>query len=325
MPTDLSPRAAAGGLLLGGALGDALGWPVEFASWATIQARYGPAGILEPPDPAVYTDDTQMTVALAEALIAAPGVRGDADLDALMNEVSRRFIAWSHAPETPLTAPGNTCLAGVAALERGVPWRQAGVAGSKGCGACMRVAPVGFFYQHAPARLQQVARAQGWLTHRHPASDAACVGAAFLVKLALEGMPVGAWPDAVLAAAAGLSGEFDAAIGRVVQALDWGDDRRALNAIGPLRGGGWIAEEAVAMALYCVLRHPDDFVAATRLAANIDGDSDSVAAITGGLVGARLGPAGLPASWLARLKNRARLETLAAELAHKRDTFAREA
>ncbi len=321
MSAALSPLDAARGLLLGGALGDALGWPVEFASWTAIQARYGPAGIQEPPDPAVYTDDTQMTVALAEALVATPA---GTDLDALMAEVSRRFIAWSHDPETPLTAPGNTCLAGVAALERGVPWHQAGLAESKGCGACMRVAPVGFFYQHAPEQLRHVARAQGWLTHRHPASDAACLGAATLVKLALDGVPTAAWPEAVLAAAGGIAGEFDAAIGRVVTALSWADDRRALDHIGPQRGGGWIAEEAVAMALYCVLRHPDDFAAATRLGANITGDSDSVAAIAGGLVGARRGPEGLPAHWLARLKNRARLEALAAELAHKRAALGRE-
>jgi ADP-ribosylglycohydrolase len=314
MPAALTSQDQARGLLWGLALGDALGWPVEFLDLAAIRARYGPAGIQAPPDPAIYTDDTQMTIALAEGLLEA----GAGDLEARMAAVSRRFIAWSHDPGTPLTAPGNTCLRGVAALERGAPWRTAGVAGSKGCGACMRVAPVGFLYQGEPAGLRTVAQAQGWLTHRHPASDAACIAAAYLVKLVLDGAPPAAWPARVAAFAGGVSAEFDAALGRVSEALAWDDDQRALAHIGPERGGGWIAEEAVALALYCALRHPDDFPAAVRLGANIAGDSDSVAGIAGGLVGARLGPAGLPADWLARLQNRAGLQALADRLARQK-------
>ena len=71
MTTALSPRDAAHGLLFGLALGDALGWPVEFESWDAIRARYGRDGIQHPPDPAIYTDDTQMTIALTEGLLAA--------------------------------------------------------------------------------------------------------------------------------------------------------------------------------------------------------------------------------------------------------------
>lgn len=300
------------GLILGLALGDALGWPVEFLEWRHIAQEYGPAGIQEPPDPAVFADDTQMTAALAEGLLE---VQPEADLDTTMASVARRFIDWSHDPRTPLTAPGGTCLQGVRALELGRPWRTAGVAESKGCGACMRVAPVAVLWQQDEAGLRRMALAQGWLTHRHPASDAACVAGAYLVKLALDGWPPGEWLDRTRAFTTGMAAELDAAVARLAAALDWPDRASAVAHIGPLRGGGWIAEEAVAMALFCALRHPDDFCAAARLGANISGDSDSVAAIAGGLVGARVGEAGLPAAWLAHLEDRGALINLADQLA----------
>jgi ADP-ribosylglycohydrolase len=191
----------------------------------------------------------------------------------------------------------------VNALAAGAPWREAGVKDSKGCGSCMRVAPIGYFYQHDEDQLQTVARSQSWLTHRHPAADAACIGAARLVKLALDGASPAEFPSRVLAVTEGLSEEFDAALLRIGHVLSWTDEESALAHIGPTRGGGWIAEEAVAMALYCVLKHPDDYRAAVILGANINGDSDTVASIAGGILGARLGPEAIPADWAARLEN----------------------
>ena len=310
----LSERERAQALLLGIALGDALGWPVEFMDRPGILVKYGRPGILAPPDPALYTDDTQMTIAVAEALIEA----GDRDLDVLMGAMARQFIGWKSDPSTPGRAPGATCIRGVNALERGAPWREAGVKDSKGGGSCMRVAPVGFFYQEDPGRLQNIARAQGVLTHRHPTSDAACIAGAYMVKLALDGVDPSEYPERVLKFGYGISAEFDKAVARVQSVLDWPDEEAALNHIGPTRGGGWIAEEAVAMAMYCVMRYPDDYVGAVRVGANISGDSDSVASIAGGLVAARLGCSVLPSDWLDRLENRDDLLALANRLADKK-------
>jgi ADP-ribosylglycohydrolase len=311
--THAEPQAARA-VIFGLALGDALGWPVEFLELPHIRAKYGRQGITAPPDPALITDDTQMSAAVAEALVEA----GEADLDTLMQAVARRFIAWKKDPITPTRAPGTTSIRGVNALEYGAPWREAGVKDSKGCGSCMRVAPIGYFYQHAPATLMSVARAQGWMTHRHPAADAACVGAAHLVKLGLDGVAAQEYPARLRAVTDGLSDEFDAALGRVIEALDWPDEETALNHIGPTRGGGWIAEEAVAMALYCVLKRPDDYAAAVTLGANISGDSDTVASLAGAIMGARLGLDSLPSDWIARLENREYLEGLADRLAQKK-------
>jgi len=309
-----SDRDRARALFFGLALGDALGWPVEFLERPQILAKYGRAGILEPPDPALYTDDTQMSAALAEGLVEA----GHRDLDVLMGAVARKFIGWKHDPVTATRAPGSTSIRGVNALERGAPWREAGVRDSKGCGSCMRVAPVGYFYQHEPGRLQNVARSQGVLTHRHPTADAACIAAAYLVKLALDGVDPREYPKRVLRFGGGISAEFDAAIERVEQVIDWQDEEAALNVLGPTRGGGWVSDEAVAMALYCVMRYPADYVGAVRRASNISGDSDSVASIAGGVLGARLGLTAIPIGWLARLENQMYLTDLADRLAAKK-------
>ncbi len=315
MPDSSSDSARA--ILYGLALGDALGWPVEFIDRSQIRAKYGRVGILAPPDPALYTDDTQMSVALAEALIEA----GDRDVEALMLALSRQFVKWKNDPTTPRRAPGTTCIRGVAALELGAPWNEAGVKDSKGCGACMRVAPLGYFYQHDAIRLANMAQAQAWLTHRHPTSDAASIGAAYLIKLALDGVAPAEFPARLIAFTSGQSAEFTTAIQRVMEARDWPDQEAALDHIGPTRGGGWIAEEAVAMALYCVMKYADDYPAAVIAAANINGDSDTVASIAGGILGARLGPDALPADWLARLENRDYLGALADQLAAKKDAM----
>ena len=124
----LVDRDQARALFYGLALGDALGWPVEFLDLPQIMAKYGRAGITEPPDPALYTDDTQMSLAVAEALVEA----GQRDLDVLMGAVARNFIGWKRDPTTPSRAPGATSIRGVNALERGAPWRESGVKDSKG-------------------------------------------------------------------------------------------------------------------------------------------------------------------------------------------------
>lgn len=301
--------AQAQAILLGLALGDALGYPVEFLQREAIQQRYGPAGIQEPPDPALYSDDTQMTIAVANALCEA----GNEALDSLMAAVGRHFVAWLHSPQNT-RAPGNTCLAGLRRYEAGLPWQESGIADSKGCGSAMRVAPIGYFYQHDSARLKERALAIGLITHGHPAAQAASIAAAYAVKLALDGIAPGEWLRLIMAFTEGISEDFDAALRRLGHVEGWGNRVAALAHIGE----GWVGEEALAMALYCLRQHPDDYTAALRLAANITGDSDSVACITGGISAARLGMASIPTDWLARCEGRESLLALGAALASAR-------
>jgi ADP-ribosylglycohydrolase len=87
-------------------------------------------------------------------------------------------------------------------------------------------------------------------------------------------------------------------------------------------GEGWVAEEALTIAVYCALVHVDDFAAAIRLAANHSRDSDSTAAITGNILGTHLGVTAIPAGWLAVLELRATIDRIAIAL-HDRDAVPR--
>lgn len=314
------------GSILGLAIGDALGHPTEFISnLGAIRARWPPNGVtgFEPSGrhPAgTFTDDTQMALAVARALCRA----GHRDLDTLMTVTGEEFVAWSRSPENN-RAPGGTCLAGCRNLARGAPWREAGVRGSKGCGAAMRAAPVGLFHAHDLDALVRVSAAQSALTHAHPTAVASGVAAAAPVAYALrEGRLDGVFPF------------LRACLGRVTPALliDVGCDPRLVQTIGltemqgaldraesqasqeaedvcALLGGAWVGEEAVAGALWCVLRAGGDFSGAVLRAANSSGDSDSIACIAGSIAGALGGVDAIPPVWRGTVEKAAVLEGIA--------------
>ncbi len=300
------------GIVFGLAIGDALGWPTEFLKRPQIQSRYGAAGISDLPNPALFTDDTQMSIAVAKALLYA----GEKELDALMDAVKDEFIAWMHSPDND-RAPGSACLRGVANLEKGVPWTRSGVPYSKGCGAAMRVAPIGYLYQGDPDRLREVARASAVCTHGHPTGLAAAVGAAYLVKLALDQTAPARMIPRLLKFTTGLSNEFDYAILKVNVCLKWADEEKALAFLGE----GWAGEEAVALALYCFLKYPQDYRKVVVRAANTNGDSDTIACIAGAISGAYLGAGAIPAEWIKRIEKSTYLATLAEGLAKKKAFF----
>jgi ADP-ribosylglycohydrolase len=256
--------------------------------------------------PGTYTDDTQMSLAVAEGLLAAGS---DAELDRVMEEIGRRFVAWSQSPDNN-RSPGSTCMTGCANLRRGVHWREAGVAHSKGCGSAMRVSAVGLFYAEEQ-RLLEVARASSLLTHGHPAALEGAAAAALMVSLALEGAGPEALYRAIEASCFGRSADFDACLGKVPTVLKIPPEQAL--AQGGL-GEAWVAEEAVASALYCVWRHPEDFSAAVLTAINTDGDSDSIGAITGSVMGARLGQEAIPTSWVEQVEGSAELQELGRRL-----------
>nr|WP_308206856.1 ADP-ribosylglycohydrolase family protein [Actinoallomurus rhizosphaericola] len=137
-------KRAATGALLGLAIGDAMGFPTEFNDVAQIAAKYGHWRTMPLPvssGRAYVTDDTQMTLALGEGLVEALAA-GELTAERLEPPVRARFVEWSRSPENN-RAPGMTCLQACEALSRDGVWQGASQVGSKGCGANMRVAPVG--------------------------------------------------------------------------------------------------------------------------------------------------------------------------------------
>ncbi|WP_431930650.1 ADP-ribosylglycohydrolase family protein [Micromonospora sp. RP3T] len=331
--TASTDRRAAGSLF-GLAYGDALGKPTEFLTVTEIVRRYGPAGPRElEGDPALVTDDTQMALAVAWALHDAPAYTAEA-VEPLLRQ---RFLDWAASPENN-RAPGMTCLRACAELSRGTRWQQATVAGSKGCGANMRVTPVGLLDVDLDT-LAGLAQLQAGLTHGHPTGLAASELTAYAVRLLRDGAALPALPGLLTERAReqrtvyrgewlgdlwqrpGVTdpAEFIArgwddclrVLGRLEAALarpdDGGDPCR-------LTGEGWIAEEALATALLCALRHPDEPVAALARGATTAGDSDSIAALAGAFLGAAYGMAAWPAGWSARIEYADQLTALADSL-----------
>ncbi len=322
----------AAGSLLGLAYGDALGKPTEFLTLAEIERRYGPTGPRElVGDPALVTDDTQMALAVGWALHDASAYTPEV-VEPLLRQ---RFLAWAASPDNN-RAPGMTCLRACAELSRGLPWQQATQAGSKGCGANMRVTPVGLLDVDLDT-VAGLAQLQAGLTHGHPTGLAASELTAYAVWLLVDGAALAELPGRLTVRAheqrevyrGDWLGDLWQRPGvRTPQefiARGWDECLRALARLDaalaglddggdPCRwtGEGWVAEEALATALYCAVRHADDPVGALTRGARTAGDSDSIAALAGAFVGAAVGAAAWPADWAGRIEYADQLAALAA-------------
>jgi len=324
----------ASGSLFGLALGDALGAKTEFLSVREIQQQFGSDGPDAPPgDPALVTDDTQMALAVGEALLESPQPYTAAILE---GPLRRAFVAWADSPDND-RSPGMTCLTACARLKMGMPWTQATVADSKGCGANMRVAPVGLVPGLTGETRAALAQFQAALTHGHPTALAASDLTAWAVADLSGGGDPGGLPRRAreyarsqrtvyhadwlgtlwqrpfeTSPAEFIARGWDECLGvldRLDNALDQADREH-----NPCRitGEGWVAEEAFATGLLCFLLFPDDPVAALRRAAVSSGDSDSIACLAGAFAGARHGLAAWPQEWLGRIEYRDRLARLGA-------------
>ena len=297
------------GCILGLAIGDALGKPTEFLTLEEIRAKYGPAGVtgFEPSGfhPAgTYTDDTQMTMAVAESIVAA----GNESIDALMNTIAGRFVTWANSADNN-RSPGTTCMTACRNLQLGTPWHEAGVSLSKGCGTVMRVAPIGLYYHADLDRVIEVARASARITHGHETGITAAVGGALAVALALQGTPADRLVSEILRLTAHLDSDYARKLDHVNHVISM-EPEQATDELGD----AWVAEEALANALYCFLRSPDDYSKTVLTAVNTNGDSDSIGTIAGSVSGAYDGISSIPETWRRDVENAQYLHGIAERL-----------
>ncbi len=319
-----TPRDRVHGALLAGAIGDALGWPIEFAPLARIRSRFGPDGVTElVVDPALgaaaITDDTQMTLFTAEGVLAglAASRRTGAPVrDAIAAAMPASYRRWYATQiggrvEEPAgwlvrvpalhadRAPGLTCMGALARADFGVP----AVNGSKGNGSVMRVAPCGLVASLTTDDAWAIACHAARLTHGHPSGWLAAGAFAVMIRALLDGATLAA---ATAVARRSLHAAIDAEP-LAQETLDAFDAAEALVArvsvptpsdIETL-GEGKVAEEALGMALACALvgERTGDVALALRLAVNHSGDSDSTGSIAGQLLGTRLGVDAIPMRW----------------------------
>jgi ADP-ribosylglycohydrolase len=295
------------GSLFGCAIGDALGWPVEFDK----SIKGGSHVVTKLPEKPIFTDDTQMTIAVATGLMEhLDKTSSPCHAEGSAEYVAREFVGWLNHPDTPSRSPGSSCLHGCRELFRGTPWREAGKENSKGCGTAMRSAPYGWMFPGDPHNAAAVAAEHALMTHRHPEAQAAAAAVAAGVASFLH--PLHNQPNWVAGIMAGIASQWDSGTQNLlIRAFTRDDGAEAVLA----EWEGWTGAEAVAASLYCVLTYPDDFERAVLLAVNSPGDSDSLGAITGALVGARVGIKGIRKDWVSRIERSSELYELSTRFA----------
>ncbi|MBA3597844.1 MAG: ADP-ribosylglycohydrolase family protein [Methylibium sp.] len=343
------------GCLLGGAVGDACGAPVEFMSRAEILELHGARGLRTYVEAygrrGAITDDTQMTLFTAKGLLRAwvrRTLRGIGPVFAAVTdraygrwmltqgeragfdaEPSKLLNGWLiREPELHARrAPGNTCLA---ALRGKATAGEPATNTSKGCGGVMRVAPVGLLClalgpgQDAKDRDDvtfALGREIAGLTHGHPSGKAPAGYLAVVIAALADGASWAAAHERGRRplAAAPPCGETLTMLDEAVRlAASRPQDPAAVRHLGQ----GWVAEEALAISVYCAasaLGQPDaddaKFENALALAVNHDGDSDLTGAITGNIVGAALGQDCIGEKWLGDLEMREGIREVAQDLA----------
>ncbi|MDQ3579008.1 MAG: ADP-ribosylglycohydrolase family protein [Actinomycetota bacterium] len=330
------------GCLLAGAVGDALGAPIEFLRTTEIRDRFGPTGATGYAEAyggrGRITDDTQMTLFTLEAMIRSHvGIRlglGEQQPASVLQHAYQRWYhtqgepwhkaggsyAMNPAPDGWLIevpdlfhsrAPGMTVIAALRAFAKG--GERGSITNvlndSKGCGAVMRVAPCAL-WSPDPGEAFEIAVQAGALTHSHPTGYLSGGALAFLVHRLLDGIQL----RQALAEVRAELADWDRSA-ETIDALDAaislaGRGRPTAEDIETELGGGWIGEEALAIGV-CAALVAEDLPDGLLLAVNHSGDSDSTGAICGNLLGAVHGTAAIPADWLAELELRDEIEQLA--------------
>lgn len=325
------------GCLLGGAIGDALGYPVEFMSKDQIVSKYGNKGIENlsvdsKSGKALISDDTQMTLFTADGLIwshlrcsergigsyegsgtlqsyyrwyytQTGKINDDFWLKKQPHETEKYIVNYEKTimeyPELfARRAPGNSCLSALAQGRMGTI--EEPINDSKGCGGVMRVAPVGLFLHKYPREAMVHGMRIAALTHGHPTGYISAGAFTVIIAELINGKSITESLDSVFE----LLKEFDTnrettlALKKAVEFAN--SDLDSSSAMEQL-GEGWIAEEALAIAVYCALKE-SDFKKALQLAVNHDGDSDSTGAICGNIIGAYEGMKVIPLDWLENLE-----------------------
>jgi ADP-ribosylglycohydrolase len=324
--------------LLGGAIGDALGGPVEFLSRCEIRDQFGPKGISDYAEAyggkGKITDDTQMTLFTADGLLRGQmrGVsKGVTDFG---HTVANAYLRWlatqGYESGTVKTerdgwlfqqrglhgqrAPGMTCLSALRDYS-GLP----GIAGndSKGCGGVMRVAPVGlFWWSFKPnvdvKRVFEDGCMFAGLTHGHPSGYLTGSVLAVVIFELLNGQILSEALDTAKALLVTQSGHEET-LTALDKAIELSQSEILHDIVIRELGEGWVAEEALAISVYCALV-AETFEQGIVLAVNHGGDSDSTGAITGNILGVMLGTGAIPRRWLEPLELREIIEAVASDL-----------
>ena len=332
------------GSMIGGAIGDALGYAVEFSSEKEIFRIYGSYGITEyklTGGKALISDDTQMSLFTANGILVGEtrfclrGIGGlpsgyvpNAYQDWMKTQFSdfntvRKYERYTKeggfswlldVPELyARRAPGNTCIS---ALEKRAKADHPGdfisnpVNDSKGCGGVMRIAPLALKYNYFlnPVDLDKEAAQLAAITHGNSLGYMPAAVVCHIISTILRSYPKKGLREIVLeardTAASMFAGDqnlpyLTEMINRAVRLSE--NDACDLDNIHAL-GEGWVAEETMAIAIYCALKYQHNFSKAIIVSVNHRGDSDSTGAVTGNILGAMVGYEAIEEKWKRNLE-----------------------
>ena len=322
------------GCLIGGSIGDALGWPIEFRRLNEIKRIYGDKGItdLEKINGiAEITDDTQMTIFTADGLLKSAIKNFDENSLPNIQTVYKSYKNWLGTQYNGYSkndngwisnikglyvnrAPGTTCIT---SLERGIPGSiETPINNSKGCGGVMRVAPAGLMYYKNPKLAFEVGARCAALTHSNPGAYLPAGVHSCIIANLIQGKSLEKAVDNSIEILKEYKGCEDT-LYLLEMAKDFAhSDIDSVEAIRNL-GEGWTGDEAIAISVYCALKSSDNFEKALLMSVNHDGDSDSTGAIVGNILGTYLGEDGIPDKWKNSVELSSELRQIALDLYSK--------
>lgn len=318
------------GSLVGGAVGDALGYVVEFDRLPGILSKYGEKGIssyeLDGEGIARFSDDTQMSLFTTEGLLCAMA-SGKSFEKEILPFIAKAYEHWYYTQTYPFLpmkgswlthvrglwehrAPGMTCMSALQALS--MPNGRPVINNSKGCGGVMRVAPIGIYSAAHPKVLDlehagYLAGHSADITHKHPLSTFSSMALAMIVAdcIAHDNIDREKFKFIVVNRVLKLLGLYfkgdthlEDLSTLILKALALAESDAADTDCIRQLGEGWVAEETLAIAVFSVMRHIDDFEKCIVCAVNHDGDSDSTGAVAGNIIGAILGYDAIPVKYL---------------------------
>lgn len=340
------------GCLLGGAAGDALGYPVEFLSCAEMHVRYGAKGVQDyvlDNGVALLSDDTQMALFTACGLLYGQTRMQMRGIAAAPEEyVWAAYLDWlstqtgqpgTHIPISWIIseprlhqcrAPGVTCLEALHSKQKGTIEQP--LNHSKGSGGLMRVAPVAMFcvrhgrQKNHTAEQDAIQAARlganvAALTHGHPLGYIPAAAFVYTLFRLLTPGETACFTEIVQEAVACVQGlfpgedadKFGALACKAMELAASGmPDASSIHILGE----GWVAEEAFAIAVYCCAKYTDDYLKTVRVAVNHEGDSDTTGCVAGHMAGAITGVSCIQQKMVSQLELSGLITQIATDLFH---------
>lgn len=308
------------GCIYGLAIGDALGYPIEFYTANKIKYTFGEVDDFEETSindfkKGIYSDDTQMSISTAEGILNGKDIN---DRHTILSSILNEYIKWYHSQkeEENFRCPGNTCMSSLKEIiDDELTYDmliQNPLNDSKGCGGIMRVAPIGLVSKSVE-QAYDIGYASAIMTHGHPSGYISSGYMSGLIHCLMEGKSLTESIEIMNKIIDNIPDSKE--VRDIVDlAVTLSQNKRTdANNIRDI-GGGWVGEETLGIALYCSLKYTDNFKAGVLTSINHGGDSDSTGSVTGAILGVINRVDRIPLKWREEVENSNFLKTLSDRL-----------